>query len=144
MVPNIFPVFMVLGFLGFAGMYMDTVLMGVSAMIIGVAVDDTIHFFVRYRREFERLGTYDEALKATLATVGRPICFTTITLTLGFSVLMLSNMTGWIRIGALSGFAFTWALLADLFFAPSILLLIKPLGPERKENYRIATKCYDD
>jgi predicted RND superfamily exporter protein len=132
MVPNIFPVFMVLGFLGFAGMYMDTVLMGVSAMIIGVAVDDTIHFFVRYRREFERLGTYNEALKATLATVGRPICFTTITLTLGFSVLMLSNMTGWIRIGALSGFAFTWALLADLFFAPSVLLLTKPLGPERE------------
>lgn len=144
MIPNIFPVFIVLGFLGFAGMYMDVILMSVSAMIIGVAVDDTIHFFVRYRSEFARLGTYDEALKATLATVGRPICFTTITLTLGFSVLMLSNMTGWIRIGALSGFAFTWALLADLFFAPSILLLIKPLGPERKENYRIAAKSEDD
>jgi predicted RND superfamily exporter protein len=139
MIPNIFPVFMVLGFLGYAGMYMAMVLMSVSAMIIGVAVDDSIHFFVRYRREFKRLGRYNEALKATLVTVGRPICFTTITLTLGFSVLMLSNMTGWIRIGALSGFAFTWALLADLFLAPSILLLIKPLGPERKENYRIAT-----
>ena len=132
MIPNVFPAFMVLGFLGFAGMYMDVILMSMSAMIIGVAVDDTIHFFFRYRREFERLGTYNEALKATLVTVGRPICFTTITLTLGFSVLMLSNMTGWIRIGALSGFAFTWALLADLFFAPSVLLLTKPLGPERK------------
>jgi hydrophobe/amphiphile efflux-3 (HAE3) family protein len=132
MIPNIFPVFMVLGFLGFARMYMDMTLICVSGMIIGVAVDDTIHFFVRYRREFERLGTYNEALKATLATVGRPICFTTITLTLGFSVLMLSNMTGWIRIGALSGFAFTWTLLADLFFGPAILLLIKPLGSERQ------------
>jgi predicted RND superfamily exporter protein len=33
--------------------------------------------------------------------------------------------------GTLAGFAFTWALLADLFFAPALIVLLKPLGPER-------------
>lgn len=131
MVPNIFPVFMVLGILGIGGIHMDTILMSVSAMIIGVAVDDTIHFFVRFRREFDRTGTYAAAIGATLAAVGRPIVFTTVTLSLGFLVLSGSVMTGWVKIGILSGVAFVWALLADLLFGPALLMLLRPLGRER-------------
>ncbi len=131
MIPNVFPVFMALGLMGFAGIYMDVGMMTFSAIIIGVAVDATIHFFVRYRREFERLGTYSEALQETLSTVGRPITFTTLILALGFAVLALSNMYGLVHFGLLAGFAFSWALLADFFFAPALVLLLEPLGPER-------------
>jgi hydrophobe/amphiphile efflux-3 (HAE3) family protein len=130
MIPNVFPVFMALGLMGFSGIYMDVGMMTFSAIIIGVAVDATIHFFVRYRREFERLGSYSGAMQATLSTVGRPITFTTLTLTLGFSVLALSNMYGLVHFGLLAGFAFSWALLADFFFAPALVLLLEPLGPE--------------
>ena len=105
--------------------------MALSAVIIGVAVDDTIHLFVRLRSEFSRLGNYTAAIQSTLATVGRPITFTTATLTLGFSVLAFSDVTQIVKFGALAGFAFTWALLADLFFAPALIMLVKPLGPER-------------
>jgi hydrophobe/amphiphile efflux-3 (HAE3) family protein len=131
MIPNVFPVFMALGLMGFTGTYMDVGMMTFSAIIIGVAVDATIHFFVRYRREFERLGDYSDALHATLSTVGRPITFTTLTLALGFAVLALSDMYGLAHFGLLAGFAFAWALLADFFFAPALVLLLKPLGPER-------------
>ncbi len=131
MIPNVFPVLITLGFMGFAGIAMDIMMMTFSALIIGVAVDDTIHFFVRYKREFERLGRYDSALEATLTTVGRPITFTTLTLTLGFAVLAASSVNGLVHFGILSGFAFVWALLADFLFAPAMLLLIRPLGPER-------------
>ncbi len=65
MVPNVFPVLMVMGLLGAAGIFMDTVVMSVSAMIIGVAVDDTVHFFIRLRREFEASGKYESAVRAT-------------------------------------------------------------------------------
>ena len=132
MIPNVFPVLTTLGLMGFARIYMDMPLMCCSAIIIGVAVDDTIHFFRRYRREFEALGNYSEALKATLVSVGRPITFTTITLVLGFGVMTLSVMSGWSHFGFLAGFAFFWALLADFFFAPAMMLLFKPLGPERQ------------
>jgi predicted RND superfamily exporter protein len=134
MLPNVFPVLISLGLMGLAGIYMDMGMMTFAAIIIGVAVDDTIHFFVRYRREFERTGRYEAALRETLATVGRPITFTTLTLTLGFAVLTLSDMRGLVHFGLLAGFAFTWALLADFFFAPAVLLLTRPLGPEREPH----------
>jgi predicted RND superfamily exporter protein len=106
--------------------------MALSAVIIGVVVDDTIHFFTRYRREFNRIGTYDGALKATLLTVGRPIIFTTMTLVAGFSVFALSNLNNTVQFGLLAAFAFLWALLADFFLAPAMMLLFKPLGTERQ------------
>ncbi|WP_415717927.1 efflux RND transporter permease subunit [Maridesulfovibrio sp.] len=134
MVPNVFPVLMVMGLLGAAGIFMDTVVMSVSAMIIGVAVDDTIHFFIRLRREFESSGKYESAVRATIMGAGRPLLFTTLALSLGFATLMFSVMTGWIKVGALAGYAFSCALLADLFFAPALVLIFKPFGPEKEEG----------
>ncbi|MCP4119327.1 MAG: RND family transporter [Desulfobacteraceae bacterium] len=131
MVPNVFPALITLGVMGFFNIAMSIPLMCCSSIIIGVAVDDTIHFFRRYRREFKACGTYACALESTLATVGRPITFTTLTLILGFMVMVLSVMKGWSNFGFLAGFAFFWALLADFFFAPALILLFKPLGPER-------------
>ena len=132
MIPNVFPVLISLGLMGFAGVYLSIPLMILSPIIIGVAVDDTIHFFMRYRREFNRTGTYEGALKATLSTVGRPIMFTTMTLVLGFSVFGLSDMYNVTQFGLLAAFAFLWALLADFFLAPAMMLLFKPLGAERQ------------
>ena len=132
MIPNVFPVLITLGFMGFAGLDMDMALMACSAIIIGVAVDDTIHFFRRYRREFANDGNYSNALRQTLATIGRPLTFTTITLVFGFIIMVLSVMKGWSHFGFLAGFAFLWALLADFFFAPALMLLVKPLGPEKQ------------
>jgi hydrophobe/amphiphile efflux-3 (HAE3) family protein len=131
MVPNVFPVIMVLAAMGYGGVYMDMGMMSISAIIIGVAVDDTIHFFVRFRREFEIHGRYGDAIGATLASVGRPIVFTTLTLSLGFSVLVFASVLGMIKFGIFAAYAFVWALLADLLFAPALLYVLKPLGPER-------------
>jgi len=134
MVPNIFPVMISLGLMGLIGIEMDLGMMTFAAVIIGVAVDDTIHFFVRFRSEFEVSGSYDAALLETLTSVGRPITFTTLTLSLGFAVLALSDMLGLVHFGLLAGFAFAWALLADFLFAPALLLLLRPLGPESRAN----------
>ena len=131
MVPNLFPVLISMGFMGMTGMYMDATLMIFSAIVIGVVVDDTIHFFSRYKREFKYTGAYEAALKATLSTVGRPIMFTTITLVAGFSVFGLSDINSMVKFGLMAGFAFIWALLADFFLAPAMMLLFKPLGEEK-------------
>jgi hydrophobe/amphiphile efflux-3 (HAE3) family protein len=132
MVPNLFPVLIAIGFMGYAGIYLSMALVTFGAIIIGIAVDDTIHFFVRFRREFRRTGTYEGALKDTLLTVGRPIAFTTITLTAGFSVFVLSDISNIGDFGLMAGFAIIWALLADFFLAPAMMLLFKPLGAEGK------------
>ena len=134
MVPNIFPVLIAIGFMGYACIYLSMALVTFGAIIIGIAVDDTIHFFMRYRREFNRTGTYEEALKDTLLTVGRPITFTTITLAAGFSIFALSDISNIGDFGLMAGFAIIWALLADFFLAPAMMLLFKPLGAEKQAS----------
>jgi hypothetical protein len=130
MLPNVFPVIVCLGIMGFFGVYVDIAMMTFSAVILSVGDDDTIHSFARFRREFADCGNYAVAIERTLSSVGRPIVFTTLTLTLGFAVLAASNMTGIRHFGVFAGVAFAWALLADLLLAPAILLVFKPLGPE--------------
>jgi predicted RND superfamily exporter protein len=130
MVPNLFPVLIAIGFMGYAGIYLSMAVVTFAAIIIGIAVDDTIHFFVRYRRT----GTYEKAVKATITTVGRPIMFTTVTLVAGFSVFALSDISNIGDFGLMAGFAIMWALLADFFLAPAMMLLFKPLGAEKGIN----------
>ncbi len=132
MIPNIFPVFLTMGFLGLVGYYLDVITISFAAVIIGVAVDDTIHFFTRFRQEFLRLGIYSDALRATYLSVGRPLTQTTVVLVIGNLVLLASSILGFYKLGILFSVAFIAALLSDLFFAPALILLVKPLGKERK------------
>ncbi len=133
MIPNIFPVVMALGIAGFIGMNVDAILLCFAPIIIGVSVDDSIHFFSRFRNEFRESENYVQALKKTYLTVGRPIVFTTIVLVIGFLPLSLSSLTGYLKMSFMFGWAFSWALIADLFLAPAIILLTKPLGMEKGE-----------
>ena len=134
MIPNVMPVFVTMGFMGLMGWYLDVITISFAAVIIGVAVDDTIHFFTRFKSEFNRSGNYDEALKNTLSSVGRPLTFTTMVLVIGNGVFLFSSLLGFFKLGLLFGFAFLWALMADFFFAPALIKLLKPLGPERTEQ----------
>lgn len=134
LLPNLLPVFATLGFMGFAGIDMDTILMTVCGMVIGVSVDDTTHIFMRFRQAFAECGNYKRALRQTLHAAGYPVLFTTVTLCLGFLTLLPSVLMGWVRIGFLAPFAFAWALIGDLVFAGPLLLLFKPLGKERNPD----------
>lgn len=131
MIPNVLPVFVTMGFMGLVGWYMDVITISFAAVIIGVSVDDSIHFFTRFKTEFSKAGIYKEALKNTLSSVGRPLTFTTMVLVLGNGVFLFSSLLGFFKLGLLFGFAFIWALMADFFFSPALINIFKPLGPER-------------
>ena len=130
MIPNVLPVFATMGFMGLFGLYLDVITISFAAVIIGVAVDDTIHFFTRFKSEFGKTGNYENALKNTLGSVGRPLTFTTMILVIGNGVFLFSCLLGFFKLGLLFGVAFTWALMADFFFAPALIMTLKPLGPE--------------
>ncbi|PIE64158.1 MAG: hypothetical protein CSA26_09515 [Desulfobacterales bacterium] len=134
MIPNIFPVFFTMGFLGLVGYYLDVITISYAAVIIGVAVDDSIHFFTRFRQEFSVSGRYVTALQKTYLSVGRPLTQTTIVLVIGNLMLMFSSLLGFFKLGLLFAVAFTMALLADLFFAPALIMLFKPLGKETRSS----------
>lgn len=132
MVPNIFPVLFALGFLGLSGIWLSNITSTVGCIVIGLAVDDTIHFISRYRMEFERLGNYKTALKASMSGVGHALFITTAILVIGFGVFMASRMNVFYHAGMLNSICLFIALVADFFLAPSLILVLKPFGKERE------------
>jgi len=127
-IPNMIPAVMMLGLMGLAGIPLDIMTITIAAVCIGIAVDDTIHYVHRFKEEFVKDGNYHDAIKRCHSSIGRAMYFTTVTITLGFSILALSNFVPIIYFGLLTGFAIIVALLADLTLLPVLLILFKPLG----------------
>ncbi len=128
LLPNVLPVFVSLGLMGWSGISLSLSIIIFAPLVFGVAVDDTIHFLTRFEKAFSDTdGDYAQAIRETIVSVGRPLTFTTIILANGFSVLAISVFQENVTFGYLAGFAFTWALLADLILLPALLILLKPL-----------------
>ena len=125
MVPNLFPVVAVLAVLGWGQIPIDMTTMLIGAMVIGIAVDDTIHFMHKFHRYFEETGDLELAVTETLRTTGSALLFTTLVLMAGFSVFGLGEMANMRVFGLLSAFAAAVALLGDLLLAPALLSVVE-------------------
>lgn len=128
MVPNVLPVVVALGAMGWLGAEFNMIMCVLAPMILGVAVDDTVHFFVRYRRYFDDTGSYEAAYRETMRTVGRPLLFTTVVLVAGFAGFRFSTFDGPKDFSVASTIAFSSALLAEFLLVPVLLRWLKPMG----------------
>jgi predicted RND superfamily exporter protein len=126
-VPNVFAALLVLGLMGWLRIPLDLMTITVAAISIGIAVDDTIHYVHRFTREFDKDQDYWAAVRRSHASIGRAMYYTTVTVTLGFSILVLSNFVPTIYFGLLTGFAMLIALLADLTLLPLLIVRFRPL-----------------
>lgn len=124
LLPNILPIVLVVGLMGWLGLTID---MGVAisgAIIIGVAVDDTIHFLIKYfdarKRGVGMAETFDEVLHYA----GRAILFTTIVLSLAFSIFAFSSFVPNQNFGIITASALVIALIIDLLYLPALLYLV--------------------
>ena len=124
MIPNIFPIIIMLGVMGWCNIPMDLFCMMVGSIAIGLAVDDTIHFMHNFRRYYEIYHDAEKAVYETLHTTGRAMLVTTCVLSIGFFTFMFSEMNNLINFGFLTGFTLLMALLADYFIAPSLMVLL--------------------
>ncbi len=93
----------------------------IASIAIGLAVDDTIHYLFRYNREFRKDLDSNRALSETLKQVGRPIVFTTLTICLGFSILMFSSFKPTAVFGIMMAITMLSALVGDLILLPSLM-----------------------
>lgn len=119
--PNIFPIIINFGLMGWLGLELSVATSLIASIAIGLAVDDTIHYLVSYNREFRKDLDDERALRVTLARVGRPICFTTLTVCVGFSVLMFSNFQPTAVFGLMMAITLLSALVGDLILLPSLM-----------------------
>jgi predicted RND superfamily exporter protein len=130
-IPNLLAASMVLGLMGLAGIPLDMMTITIAAICIGIAVDDTIHYVHRFTEEFEQHNDYWKAIRLSHDSIGRAMYYTSLIITLGFSILALSNFVPTIYFGLLTGFAMIVALLANLTLLPLLIESFKPMGPDK-------------
>jgi len=123
MLPNLAPILISLGALGWLGITIDAFTLMVGGIAIGLVVDDTIHFMDGFRRYFEEFGDVRTAVEKTLATTGLALFSTSVVLTGGFLIFTLSSMHNLTRFGAATAATIVMAFLADILLAPALLQL---------------------
>ncbi|MDB2441289.1 MMPL family transporter [Luminiphilus sp.] len=127
--PNILAAGLVLGVMGLAGIPLDIMTITIAAIVVGMGVDNCIHYIHRFRTEFAVDQNYRDAMYRSHASIGRAMYYTTLTVVVGFSMLTLSNFTPSIYFGLLTVMAMLAAVMGALLLLPKLIITFKPLGP---------------
>ena len=122
LVPNIIPLLMVGGFMGLTGIDLKISTSVIFGIAFGIAVDDSIHYLIKYRQELKKGRSNIYALKRTSISTGKAIILTTIILCMGFVSLSASDFTSTFYVGVLITIALASAVAADLILLPILLL----------------------
>ncbi len=140
MIPNLIPIYLVLALMGFAEIPLDASTLLMGGVIIGLAVDDTIHIMHKFGRYYEDTGDPSEAVHRTLVTTGSALLFTSLVLCLGFAVLMAAYMQNSFWFGLLASTGVLVAFLADLLLGPALMVLITRRRAAAAGNAQIAAE----
>ena len=131
MLPNILPVAVVLGVMGWLRIPLDMMTITIAAIGVGIAVDNTIHYIHRFRDEIRKDGDYLKTMHRCHGSIGHAMHYTSVTIIIGFSILALSNFVPTVCFGLLTGLSMLIALVADLTFLPRMLILTRTFGKGR-------------
>ncbi|TWT32809.1 Toluene efflux pump membrane transporter TtgH [Blastopirellula retiformator] len=136
MLPNVFPVVLIFGFMGMTGIEVDIGTMMTASVAMGIAVDDTIHFLTWFRWGLDKGLSRPDSIREAYRRCAVAMMQTTIIGGVGLSVFAVSSFTPTQRFGYLMVSLLAAALLGDLVFLPA--LLAGPLGsmfrPARKAH----------
>jgi predicted RND superfamily exporter protein len=121
-VPNVMPIVWTGGMMGWFGIDLSTGTAMIASSVIGLVVDDTIHYLDHYRHEYR--GDARAAIEKTTAEVGAPLLINNLVLVLGFWVGCFGSFKPTIYFSLLSGVTMITALVCDLFVTPASLVLL--------------------
>ena len=109
----------------------------IVAMTVGIIVDYSIHFLSKYlRMRREENATAEDAVRYAFSTVGKPMWVTTFILVAGFSIMVLSPMTYCDNMGVLTSLIIIFALIGNLFYLPSLLVIMEGQQEEEYETVK--------
>jgi predicted RND superfamily exporter protein len=122
MIPTLVPVVVVLGSMGWLGLGLDIGRAMVAAVVIGIGVDDAIHFLYDYRRRVVAGAASFEAVRDTIRSTGRAIVTTSVSVAVGFLALLGSAWQTISSFGFFVALSVIAALFSTLFVLPALLL----------------------
>ncbi len=123
MVPNFLPMIAAVGFMGLAGITVRSSIALIFAVALGIAVDDTIHILLRYRRERRRGKGVRRSVYATVLWAGRPVVLTSTILFCGFLAFTLSDFKATLQFGLIAAVTIATALVGDILLLPALILI---------------------
>jgi predicted RND superfamily exporter protein len=123
---NLFPVMILAGVAAVAGIPLNVATIMVASIAIGIAVDDTVFFLVRLRREVDRDDDGDAAIDRAFGQMIGPISATTLVVAVGFLVLTLADFKPVAYFGLLGGLTMILAWIGDMILLPALLYCFHP------------------
>lgn len=120
-IPNVLPVLLILGVMGWIGISVDIGIAIAASIIIGIAVDDTIHFLVKYQDARSRSLSLEDSLAYVMRYSGATIIFTTVILSLAFMIFSFSQFIPNVNFGIVTAIALIFAVIIDLVLLPTML-----------------------
>ena len=120
LIPNVLPVGFYFGALGLTGVTLNFATSLIAPMALGIAIDDTIHYFNRFKEDAKKLADEEQATRRALRTVGRPVTFTTLVLVADFLVLTGSDLLTFVQFGALGAATLAFAWIVDFTLTPAL------------------------
>jgi hypothetical protein len=131
MIPNVVPIVLIGGIMGYAHVNLDMITAMIMPMILGIAVDDTIHFTNHIKYHFELSGNYRSAIENSYREIGKTMIMTTVILCAMFAIFLTSTMNVLVNIGWLSVVGLGSALIADYTITPVLLYIAKAFLKEK-------------
>ena len=124
-IPNIFPILITVGIIGLLDVPLNIITSTIGCIIIGISVDDTIHFMHHFQRyaQSHKDSDIETIIHKTLQTCGRAIFFTSVVLVGGFIVHLTGELSTNKEFGWILSLSIVIALLANLILAPALLTL---------------------
>ena len=123
MIPNLIPIWLVFGVVGFLGMNVDIGMMMTGSIALGISVDCTFHFLVRFKERRLEGDSLEEATLAALEHTGQPVIDSAVVGSVGMLALTLSNFIPTARFGCLMAAQMVASLLGELVLLPALLVL---------------------
>ena len=123
--PNVFPVIVLFGVMGYADIPLNVGTTMAAAIAIGLAVDDTMHFMLRYNQELKSSKSQSRAMRLTIRGEALPVISTSVALMAGFLVFVLSDFPPVAQFGILSALVIGTALVADFVITPLVISALR-------------------
>ena len=126
--PNALPSFCILGWMGWTGMPVNLGAAMIAAVSMGLSVDSSLHYLIRFQCLRRDGQSFQAALIASQSEIGMAILLSTFALVLGFGSLATSNFLPTVVFGITASISMMGGLLGNLVVLPALLSLRKSTG----------------
>jgi len=134
MTVNMVPISVIFGIMGFANIPLDMMSITIASIALGITVDNTIHYYYRFREELKIDGDYVASMHRAHGTIAFGMFYYSLATIVGFLVMVTSNFIPTLIFGLLTVIVLITAIISDLLFSPFLVVVFKPFGKGAKHK----------